>query len=47
MVALDTTSGVVAILSWISKDLSFVGKGTVTRGCVAKDLNNPGFMQGI
>ncbi len=27
--------------------LSFVGKGAVTRGCVAKDLNNPRLMQRI
>lgn len=47
MIVLDTTERFVAILSWIFKDLPFIGRDWVTNGCIAKALNNPGFMQRV
>lgn len=43
MVVLHTTERFVAILSWIFKDLPFIGSDQVTSGCVAKALNYPGY----
>lgn len=47
MIVLDSTERFVAILSWIFKDLPFIGRDWVTNGCIAKTLNNPGFMQRV
>lgn len=47
MIVLRTTDRFVAILSWIFKDLPFIGRDQVTSGCVAKALNNPGYMQRV
>lgn len=47
MVALDTTSRVVAILSWISKYLSFVGKAQLQEVVLQKTLIIPGLCRGF
>lgn len=47
MIVLDSTERFVAILSWIFKDLPFIGRDRVTSGCVAKALHNPEYIKRV